>query len=61
MKFAELRVFQWIGEISFSIYLTHWPVLLALNEVFPELGFFQRLGLTLFITGIAASALFMLI
>jgi peptidoglycan/LPS O-acetylase OafA/YrhL len=39
-RFLETRVVQWLGRISFSVYLIHVPILLAFNAVLgPELWF----------------------
>jgi peptidoglycan/LPS O-acetylase OafA/YrhL len=52
---SQLRIVQWLGDISYPLYLWHWPVLVIPSVFFGrELSFLERLcaiSLTLLLAG----------
>lgn len=46
-------VMRWIGRLSYSWYLWHWPVLVVAKTWMPDLGLLGRLGLMLAALGLA--------
>jgi exopolysaccharide production protein ExoZ len=44
------RLFVYLGDASYSIYLTHYPALSAINKVFSSLGIFNKLGYNVTVT-----------
>lgn len=40
----SLRPLQWIGALSYSLYLWHWPVIVYAQMLVPDLSALQRLG-----------------
>lgn len=38
------KIFLFIGDASFSIYLTHFPAISLLNKMFATLGLYEKLG-----------------
>lgn len=52
LNFLEASVFQWLGRISFSLYLLHWPIieffkLLEITHEYPFLSFLLILILSM--------------
>ncbi|WP_137933682.1 acyltransferase family protein [Mesorhizobium comanense] len=40
----SLAPLQWVGTLSYSLYLWHWPVIVYAGMLVPELGVAQRIG-----------------
>lgn len=40
----SLAPLQWVGTLSYSLYLWHWPVIVYAGMLVPDLGLWQRLG-----------------
>lgn len=40
----SLPPLQWVGALSYSLYLWHWPVIVYAQMLVPDLGVAQRLG-----------------
>ncbi len=53
----RLRLFQWIGLISYSLYLWHWPILILVTEHrgLSQLPVWQALGWELLAVGLAVA------
>lgn len=47
-RILSLRLLVWVGLISYSLYLWHWPVFTFGNILFGELGGFVSAGLIMF-------------
>ncbi|WP_313036180.1 acyltransferase family protein [Acinetobacter sp.] len=49
-KIVSLKSIQYIGEISYSLYLVHWPVFVFFIYIFPEITLNYRIKLLLLFT-----------
>src|SRR3546814_14185882 len=44
-RLLSLRPMTWLGGISYSVYLWHWPLLVLAEVQWPELGLPAKLGI----------------
>ncbi|KAA3446394.1 acyltransferase [Mesorhizobium sp. SARCC-RB16n] len=43
-RMLSLAPLQWVGTLSYSLYLWHWPIIVYAGMLEPDLGVAQRLG-----------------
>ncbi|MET1059326.1 MAG: acyltransferase family protein [Nocardioides sp.] len=44
-RLLGLRPMMWLGGISYSVYLWHWPLLILAAEQWPSIGLAQKVGI----------------
>jgi peptidoglycan/LPS O-acetylase OafA/YrhL len=52
LRFLNTRIPQWLGKISYSLYLTHWIVLIVCNLYIPTVAMAVQLPLCLLVAQI---------
>lgn len=59
-RLADTRTVQWLGQVSFSLYLVHEPLLVSLRLLFP-LDYWQLLGVGLPLSLLLAQAFYLVV
>ncbi len=55
-RVAGLRPLQWVGDVSYSLYLWHWPVIILTAYALPEVGLWPLVALQLALSLVLAAA-----